>query len=561
MRKFSVIAIALLVCFMSVPAFAWEYSMSGAFIMEYRYATQLGQNGFFGPYDVLPGAAATATTPAYESPNFWHGNHFAGISGQDYVYSSCAATHATWMDIAPQIRINKAVRIRGTYRIGAHDQLSNAIGADDVDPVNYNTSNPGPLRSFAVGQWNMLWATAQTPWGIFATGKRPFAFGCGMFFDGHINTTTESVLFLAPYGPFRFLIGFFPARIAGVTTNLANHDGGIRDWHWAYAVTYGCGPLDIGSFGTYVNISGNNAGGVLPSYRDFPIYISTNYLKYANGRFFVNAEAGWHQAARKDNVTGRLSAAQTAALLPNPVYTENYRLMIEPGILAGPMRFSIIGALSTGGTWGDKDYSSSLGNTVVFKPYSLLMIRNYGGGTFYRGANYEGSLDNAYFLGARTDYAVAANLNVWTAFAAAWRWDRRTEAKGCVHLGGVGGAPNGTVTLAGPTNAQARQWVAANTHGDNRWIPNDDIGWEIYAGLDWKLMEGFRVQVDTAYFQPGEWWKHACVSSDNTGGGLTPMVNQAASAAADPFAYPAGINAERSIDPVLAFWISANFEY
>jgi len=338
MRKFSVIAIALLVCCMSVSAFAWEFTMNGAFIMEYRYATQMGSSGFFGPYDVIPGIH-----PAYgaaESPNFWSGNQFAGISGLDYVGSTGAATHATWMDIAPQIRINKAVRIRGTYRIGAHDELSNAVGADDTDPVNYNTSNPGPLRSFAVGQWNMLWATAQTPWGIFATGKRPFAFGCGMFFDGHINTTTESILFLAPYGPFRFLIGFFPARIAGWSANLANHDGGIRDWHWAYAVTYGCGPLDIGSFGTYVSLSASQSGGAIPNHRDFPIYISTNYLKYANGRFFVNAEAGWHQAAMY----------QSGAA---PAYTECYRLMLEPGILAGPMKFSIIGALSTGGSWGD----------------------------------------------------------------------------------------------------------------------------------------------------------------------------------------------------------------
>jgi len=520
MRKACLPIIVLLVCFMAVPAFAWEFSMSGAFIMEYRYATQLGSNGFFGPYDLIPANPGVA-----EAPNFWHGIHFQGISGQDYVYSSEAVTHATWMDIAPQIRINKAARIRGTYRIGNHDLLSNAIGADDIDPVNYNTSNPGPLRSFAVGQWNMLWATAQTPWGIFAAGKRPFAFGCGMYFDGHINTTTESILFLAPYGPFRFLIGFFPARIGGFSVNLANKDAGIRDWHWAYAVVYNCGPLDCGSFGTYVNLSGNQAGGAVARFRDFPIYISTNYVKYANGRFFMNAEAGWHQATLK--VDGAI-----------PQYTENYRLMLELGALAGPVRFSTIGAMSTGGSRGDKNFSSTLGNTIVFKPYSLLMLRNYGLGTAFSGTAYEGYLDNAYFFGTRVDYAVAANLNVWTAFSAAWRWDRDTESRGSIRLSGLPGAAQTGNVVIGKVAAPAA----------TSFIPNDDIGWEVYGGLDWKLLEGLRVQMDTAYFQPGKWWKHACVSSTT---GIANML-----AGGDN-----GVDWDRSIDPVLAFWISANFEY
>ena len=72
MRKSYAVALVLLICFVAVPAFAWEFSMTGAFNSEYRYITQLGDNGFFGKYDQLN---------LLEAVNLYTGVHFLQISG------------------------------------------------------------------------------------------------------------------------------------------------------------------------------------------------------------------------------------------------------------------------------------------------------------------------------------------------------------------------------------------------------------------------------------------------------------------------------------------------
>ena len=90
--------------------------------------------------------------------------------------------------------------------------------------------------------------------------------------------------------------------------------------------------------------------------------------------------------------------------------------------------------------------------------------------------------------------------------------------------------------------------------GIPRFIPNDDLGVELYAGFDWELLDGFRFRMDLAYWQPGEWFKHACVSA------LAPdgSTNSALDLLTGYSIGPSGVyNPYRDIDPVLAFWLSA----
>ena len=54
--------------------------------------------------------------------------------------------------------------------------------------------------------------SAQTPWGMVVVGKRPFTFGSGLQYNGGEDLTSESLLLVAPSGPFRIGLGFYPWR-------------------------------------------------------------------------------------------------------------------------------------------------------------------------------------------------------------------------------------------------------------------------------------------------------------------------------------------------------------
>ena len=57
-------------------------------------------------------------------------------------------------------------------------------------------------------------------------------------------------------------------------------------------------------------------------------------------------------------------------------------------------------------------------------------------------------------------------------------------------------------------------------------IPNDSLGWEVSVGVDWKLLENLTTRLRGAYWQPGGWFKYACVDKNlarkiQTYGGIT----------------------------------------
>ena len=42
-------------------------------------------------------------------------------------------------------------------------------------------------------------------------------------------------------------------------------------------------------------------------------------------------------------------------------------------------------------------------------------------------------------------------------------------------------------------------------------IPDRALGWEVDAGFDWKLLEGFTTNFTLAYWAPGKWFNYACI--------------------------------------------------
>ena len=131
------------------------------------------------------------------------------------------------------------------------------------------------------------------------------------------------------------------------------------------------------------------------------------------------------------------SAAGRQLCPPNPRYTEQWRAMVETGVFCGPAKVSFISAWTPGPdrrnstligkqsaafVW-HPTFDLFLGNYDVFRPYSWLFTYNYGSGFNAYNLSLDGYLRDAWILGSRVDYAVAANLNVYGTFL----WAERTS--------------------------------------------------------------------------------------------------------------------------------------
>jgi len=437
-----------------------------------------------------------------------------------------------------------------------------------------NSSRSGTDVAISDIRVTQAWLTAQLPWGALVIGKRPLSFGIGTWLNSE-DTTTESVALIVPYGPLSFYMAFYPARQAtdfytdrsawaldywDIITLNANGDDRdfLRSPEVAVAVQYRSGPLDVGLFYEYLDWQVHpqlwtiwtDREEAVP--RDFHCDWGVAYLKYNNGRFFFGSELAFMMSTVRhrmtlqgrsdinnsryvDRVAGSGSVFQTT-------YTEMWRGAVETGALIGPAKLTAMWAWIPGfdrrhgiyidrqpnalwisenaqsGQWGNRppgmltchpDYS----NAGFFRPYSYLMAIQYGSGVGTGNAgplasvNGDGQMVDANVYAFRLDYAVAANLNLWVSFLKA---ERVSHGYGWGHL----------LPLTPDDFVQPVQWVVTydNMGGWNNpspAIPDNDLGYEIGFGMDWKLLEGLNVHSRVSIWQPGDWWKFACISRAN----------------------------------------------
>jgi len=175
----------------------------------------------------------------------------------------------------------------------------------------------------------------------------------------------------------------------------------------------------------------------------------------------------------------------------------------------------------------------ALNNTVLVLPYSWLLAHQYGGGNNAFGASsFDGGLYDVNALAARVDYAIAANLNTWVSFMWADRYSKSY--------------PWGYIQVNNNYNTVYNNNPVANAFGPVAVpsIPDTNLGWEVDLGIDWRLLEGFRLEALVGYWQPGKWFNYACVDL-----GVRNWNNPA------PGNYW-GTNPDRTIDPVIGGHIS-----
>ena len=571
-NKFKVLAFIVLMGLgvMAAPAFGWEFNLRGSAGYVYQYYSQMGQNGFFGPYNVDNGGPGGAPLGDFAPANGWLGPQVNNlVSGTDASINNFSTL------LFPQIRMNRALALNGVYR----------IGNTDTDTF------PGATTSFATGEWLQWWLTAKTPWGLVAYGKRPFYLGCGLQFDAG-NRTQEHLALIAYYGPFTYGLGIYPYRpIPGLTqrTELVSFNpydkSAINTTDLYGFADYAAGPFNAGIGTVYYKYFIGPQGASTQATRnstpalDTAVSEGSIYMKYNNGRFFFNAEGAWLYSAShwQKSILGNFQTADAAVLLTQPAdgsgdlfrprYTEWWRCMVELGAMCGPAKMSLLYSFVPGpdrrhGVLIDKQpvlvdlyrpgtglspnrgnivFSPAQSNSTVFRPYSLIFNTDFGSGlgaTAGPSSNVMGFTTDGYIVdsnvyAARLDYAIAANVNL---FASGLYATRVSHGYGWGYikpgvLPAVDFTPTGTFTDPSPA------------------IPDNALGWEVDAGLSWKLIEGWELEMIAGYWQPGKWFNYACVDRAVVGWGTQD-------AAHNWGAYP-----DRSIDPVFAFvtYLNASF--
>ncbi|MGC8906233.1 MAG: hypothetical protein ACP5M0_02205 [Desulfomonilaceae bacterium] len=572
---------------------AWEFGLKGSFNWTHEWYDQMGEKGFFGRYNVDNGVGTRA-----QNLNFWNGGQF----DTNFVTGSSSGWSYFNVEFEPEIKINPAIRMRGFYRLGTWG---------DPAASDYHTQDaPGTKSGFSQGQWTQFWLTANTPWGVFGVGKRPWSFGTGLQYDGADAATTESIVLVAPYGPFDFGMGFYPYRFVGTSSILVSHlirnrvaaeaafgdpydlpryyetetdlttpgqyfsradRSGSFSKDFLVFVSYSSGPLQFGALGAFGGYHIGPEALLLahdepsPLIRlDAQLAHGTIFLKYNNGRVFLNTEAAWlywtDRYQPRDGFPGqRLYQDSDSVYMPYTRYIEQWRGMLEAGAFAGPAKVSVITAWSPGpdrrgGRYIDRQsaafvwhpkYDAHLGNFSVFRTYSYLFSYDYGSGLNAYNLTGDGFLRDAFVLAGRVDYAVASNLNVFGTFF----WAQRTSHGypwGVLypHWGDDGdGNVHFNYVSPGPLNIPINRLDVPN-------IPDGDLGYEINVGFDWQLLEGWQAGVVFGYWAPGKWFKYACVDRSVSGWNNPPgQYNWN------------GANPDRTIDPIIGGEFSMKFEF
>ena len=580
MRRFGLI---LMLFFLSISqADAWEFSMSGNFTWEYYQFSELGANGFFGPFNEDDSSVKNQVRLA--ARNGWLGHEVAfrtdvAFWGDRLATGSDVAANYMYTVFFPTVKVNEALSIQGAYRIGAWNPISvyTDVGYGLLNSSRYlNSQAPGIGTSFSPGYWETWYAKAQLPWGIVNIGKQPNTIGLGVIIDS-LEDSTEAVVISIPFGPFIIVGQYYPwgpgRPVADAPSNypLETDRSGAAQPHIAALLMYSAGKISSETYIEYTNshkgpesflLSNTN----LPT--DHPVFATDDSLvfgftnfKYFDGRSFFNTEVGFYQEFFRQN--GR---ALNSANLPQTRYWELWAGMIECGAMVGPAKISFLWAYypgpdRRGGKLIDRQPTivpilSPNGGVNLYLPYSLLLGYDYGSGndSISRSCNH-GFISDASTYGVRLDYAVAANLNAYATFLYAsrvsqgygWGWirpDTNTAASVQPALQYGNNGSNNNLPIG---NLVDLSFASGPAGAPN--ILERDLGYEIGGGIDWKLIEGYKLTARVAYWKPGGWFKYACVDRRQFHWD-DPKANNLW-----------GINPNREIDPIFGTRVSVDVNF
>jgi hypothetical protein len=549
-------AAALLLAFLATAAFGWEAKIKGDAEYRYRYWTRTGDIDIFGNMDnqVYLGINHLNTFPTGGDTNLGgtatsYGTPFGVVAGEN-CYGKEMSTLDYRVTLYPEIKVNPAIAIISSLNLTSLGIWSDGdpymtaapygVNGQEFARVGYVNSLYTPIGNQSVGvsvpntylTMQYIKLAIKTPVVDFSLGYKADNWGMGLWKNPY-DRSSCSFSVTAPYGPLS--IGFAPyiARNQSNWKNGSQHDAANnvsrntgrgsyqqqesrRNYFLALEVylEYKSGDLACGiQSDSYVQQHANRvtprlqAIGVAAPDGDVVRYRVDPYLKYNNGRFFFNAEAVWLN--QWTGGRGTASGSLPTSLVNINQDHDAWLYALEGGFICGPSKLTMNYVRATGNDPTDRydDQDAADGDSGVragyIKYWGLLMYDMYGTGSNWDAAG-EGQPTDFDHLGARLDYAVASNLNVFGIYSYAWR-----------------DQPNGW-TLGGDGRGAVRRFtnndlLAAQNGGftalTNSPVPIPDsareIGWEVDAGFDWKLLENMVWSSTFAYWKPGSWWAYA----------------------------------------------------
>jgi hypothetical protein len=497
----------------------------------------MGKRGFFGPYDMDLSTKGGDMAPL----NGWFQRRM--VSGTTGVDSS------TRMVIFSVLQFNKAIAVKGTYRIGP-------FTTEDLRDSWRAESRPRTPEN----RWTRLWIEVNTPLGRVYYGKRYFRKACGLQFGtGRVaeaieesSLRSEEILQLDAFtGPLTIGAGFYPWRRGSTWYWNPEDHNAARVAHVLGYVQYTAGCIDMGVGGFYLTFNEGPEAGQTTKARESIAPTTTTategwiYLKFNNGSMFFNAEADWYYRTirRQGTLSGLFLPSPRAEpidpLIPGgggsrfaPSYIESWRYMSEFGFVSGPAKLSILlvhlpGPDRRHGILIDKQpYVQEADKSAygVFYPYCLLMAKVYRAGV-----NSFRDMSASDVVAAMVNYMPASNLEVFASLMYARR-NCHGYSWGYVR-------PNPSASAFGRLDFGQRGGFSDPAPA----IPENDLGWEFNLGLTWQLLDQWQLRCRGAYWKPGGWFNYACVDKSVPNWNEPSLTNTF------------GINPSRTIDPVLGF--------
>ncbi len=568
--------LSLVLASMSTSALAWEFKLRGDTSLRYRYITRTGNVDIFGTMGNGPNQVYLGVNHLHNYPTPSTSNRFNSAGRGVCAGENAWGVEANVVDyravLYPKIKINKALSLSGSViltSLGVHAGGRPYDNYGTAGNVNSEWAIIGPRMAGAnvpntqvsLGWWKM---SLKLPFASISAGMKTSGLGMGLWkHNGQRASTSFSVK--VPYGPLTFTTSPYFARSQSDWNdfprniqrqhnpwrkdNIRNYFGGIQA-----GLTYKSGNLIFqlvsdshrmeSHSGNYTNYL-NALTGTRP-HPDQLVYDVHTSVKYNNSRVFVNAEANHFWQYR----SGLWVQDGTNGYIDQDEDQSAWLYGAEIGTLVGPAKLTVNYFRATGDdpstrkTTEDCSQGDAGASSQYVKDWAYLMYWMYGAGTSWDAAG-EGQPSNMHHLGARIDYAVAANLNVGIVGAYAWR-----------------DQPN-AFQLAGDWLSEARRFSndsiwngGAGPAADVAAVPDSarEIGWEIDVSVDWKLLENLTWSNTLCYWKPGPFWAYAYPNTGwiyGSSGGGVPAANFA----------QATVQLGRDIDPLIAYQMVLGMDF
>ncbi len=612
--------ISAIVFLWGVSVQAADFHVAGYSAWTYQYQSQLGSDGFFGPYNVdnssKPLAGQVNRNGLTEdirwdlsSANYW--------IGQSGLVSGATSGRSTLsLALYPTISINQAIYATGTYSVGPY----------------VTSTAPDTGETIAVGQWTAWALYAETPLGKVSYGKRSFLKGLGLQFGtarseefleistdyitraqlnqdllqeatgklpweircmgeagvlrlakelGAANPEGTAALWMGwacdPLTPqtttdslLRFSMGVFPWRIgSNQYWNIVDLNA-VRSPQVFLGIEYTVANLRLGVGGLHYYFRAGPESQRIDLFRaEFaPRETSVNegwlYFMYYNGRIKIGSELDFHFSTTRyqGSQNGWLYVGNGTAVQDNPAV--NGQSFFAPDYIES-LRFMTSCNLYAGPSRFSVFYSVIPGpdrrHGIIIDRQPVVLTPNSSARIIFE--PYSMILGPLYSggVGRNGDISDASVIAVAYDYKMAANLDvsvSALHAKRLSHGYGWGYIRPRVPTSNFPSNRFGTVEMARRgTYVDPApAIPDDDLGWEFTSRLRWQLLQNWTLKAKAGYWIPGRWFKFACIDK-----AVNQPVNWDTMTNTDSFQYPYGINPNRHIDPVFALSIDTVFEW